>query len=427
MLNKKILRVLFSGFIMLFMFGLLLTGCGNNTNSNSSKENTSNNESASSNENASSKEPILIGVPGPFTGGASEYGIRLQRGMEMAVNEINAKGGVHGGQQLKLVFADHEGKAENAITVTEKLINDSKVTMLVGDVTSATVTNTARIAQQNKIPYIITCGSADAITQQGYDWIFRINQPTSEMNSAALNFMTEVAKPKTIAVLYDNSALGQATVDLLKKWAPSQNIQIVNESGFQSGSADFRPIMLKLKALNPDIIYLSAYLNDASLIMRTAKELDVNPKAFIGSSGGLADPDLVKSAGDAAEYAMASTVFWPTPAYEGSQEFVDKYEKKYNQRFSGAETEGYSGIYVAADALNRAGSLKPEDIKKALSETNMQTVFGPVKFVNYDKFTNQNKIPSVLVQIIKGKHAIVYPFSIKAEEVVYPAPVWSKR
>ena len=400
---------------MFLVFSVFLSGCGKTS-------------STQSNPDTSSKAPVLIGVPAPLTGATSELGIRLKRGMEMAVEEINAKGGVRGGSPLKLIFADHESKAENAITVAQQLIDDSKVSMLVGDVTSATTTNTARVAQQNKIPYIVTTGSADAITQQGYDWVFRIAQPTSAMNDAAYGFISEVAKPKTMAIIYDNSAYGQASLDSFKKWAPTQNIEILEAVGFQTGSADFHPILLKIKSLNPEFIFFaSTALGDTSLFMRTAKELDVNPKLFMGASGGMSNPDIVQSAGAASDLVMASNVWWPTPAFTGSQEFADKYTKLNNQGVQGSEAEGYSGIYVAADALNRAASLKPEDIKKALSETNMQTVFGPVKFETYDKFTNQNKIPSVLLQIIKGKHQIVYPIKIKGADYVYPVPAWTKR
>lgn len=422
MTKKASFRVISTLLCMLFVLSFMLVGCGQQ----SSSENSS--KSSTSGQDNSAKEPILIGVPAPLSGGVAELGERLKNGMEMAVDEINAKGGVRGGHPLKLVFGDHEAKAENAITVTQQLIDDSKVIMLAGDVTSATVTNTARVAQQNQIPYIVTTGSADAITQQGYDWVFRINQPTSEMNNAALDFISQVAKPKTMALIYDNSAYGQASFTSFKAWAPTQNIEIVNAASFQSGSADFRPILLKLKSLNPDLIYFaSAAVGDASLFMRTAKEVDVNPKLFMGSSGGMSNPDIIKSAGAAVEYATANTVFWPTPAIPGSVEFADNYQKKFGKMIQGTEAEGYSGIYVAADALNRAASLKSEDIKKALAETNMQTVFGKVKFENYGKFINQNRTPSVLLQVIKGEMQAIYPPEIKGADYVYPVPAWNKR
>jgi branched-chain amino acid transport system substrate-binding protein len=147
----------------------------------------------------------------------------------------------------------------------------------------------------------------------------------------------------------------------------------------------------------------------------------------VGGAAGFTLPEFHKNAGDASEYVYSATLWTPSVPYPGAQEYYDKFVKKYNTATEYHGAEAYSAMYVIADALKRTKSMDRDDIRDALAETNMSTAFGPVKFISYGKKTNQNKLPTFLVQWIDGKLETVWPKEVATKGYVYPTPKWSKR
>jgi len=166
---------------------------------------------------------------------------------------------------------------------------------------------------------------------------------------------------------------------------------------------------------------------DASLLMRQAKELNLNPKVFVGGAAGFTLPEFEKNAGKATEYVYSATLWTPSVPYPGAQEYYDKFMAKYNDPTEYHGAEAYAAMYVIADALKRAKSLTRDDVRDALAGTDMMTIFGPVKFISYGKMTQQNKLPTFLVQWLDGKLETVWPKNVSTKGYVYPTPTWSQR
>ncbi|HEY5191212.1 MAG TPA: ABC transporter substrate-binding protein, partial [Candidatus Deferrimicrobium sp.] len=149
-------------------------------------------------------ETVKVGVLLPLTGSQAKFGEIEKRSYEMAAEEINAKGGVHG-MKIELLFEDDTGKPDVGRSGVEKLIAREKVPVITGGYSSSVTAAAAPVAQQFKVPFVICTGSADDITEKGYDYIFRINPPASEYPNAVKTFLHEVAKDvKTVALLYEN-------------------------------------------------------------------------------------------------------------------------------------------------------------------------------------------------------------------------------
>ncbi len=166
---------------------------------------------------------------------------------------------------------------------------------------------------------------------------------------------------------------------------------------------------------------------DASLLMRQSKELDINPQAFIGGAAGHTLPEFLQNAADASEYCFSATLWTPQVKYPGTKEFFDNFKKKFNKETDYHGAEAYAAAYVLADTLKRAKSLSSDDLRAALAETNMMTAFGPVKFISWDKFTNQNRMETLVLQVIKGKYETVWPAEAASAKYVYPVPRWRDR
>lgn len=373
---------------------------------------------------AAAQETVKVGIILPVTGDKAKFGEIEKKSFEMALEEINAAGGING-KKLEFIFEDDTGRPDVARSAAEKLITKDKVVMLGGGYGSSETFAISGVAQQNRVPFLVATGSDDKITEQNWEYIFRLNPPVSEYPKALESFLTEVAKPKTAVILYENTNFGSSGSKEFEKTCERLGIKVLMTEGYEHGGVDFKPILVKVKQANPDLVYMISYLMDASLLMRQSMELRVTPKLFVGGAAGFTLPEFLKNAGKASEGVFSATLWYQTLPYPGAKDYYDKFMKKYGSETEYHGAEGYASAYVIADALKRAKSMTAADVREALSKTDMMTVFGPVKFVSYDKKTNQNKLPTYLVQWIEGKLELVWPKEVASKPYLYPID-WEK-
>ena len=371
-------------------------------------------------------EGIKVGVIIPLTGKLAKFGDIESNSFQMAVDEINEMGGING-KKIELIIEDTKGIPEIGRSATEKLISQDKVVIIGGGYSSTVTWASIAVAQQHKVPFLVNTASADRITEQGWEYIFRLNPPVSEHSWAFKSFVKQVAMIKTAAILHENSLFGQFWTKKFIKQCWDLGIKVVMNEGYETEAIDFKPLLLKVKSKEPDLIYMISDMVDASLLMKQSKELDLNPKLFLGHDAGFTHPELHHNAGDASEYVCSATIWSPSVPYPRVREYYENFVTKYDlfPDYHGAQS--YGAIYVIADALKRAKSLTPEDVKDALANTNIMTVFGPVKFISYGKKTQQNRLPTYLVQWLDGKLETIWPSNVATARYVYPAPEWSER
>jgi len=368
---------------------------------------------------ASPAAAVKVGIVLPLTGAEAKFGEIEKRSFEMAVDEINKQGGIKG-EKIELIVEDDTGRPEVGRSVAEKLINKDKVVMLGGGYSSSVTFAVAGVAQQNRIPFLVNTGSADKITTSGWDYVFRLNPPVSEYAGAIESLLTEIVKPETVVILNENSLFGTSGAKSFEETCTKLGYKVLLKQGYEAGGIDFKPVLVSVKKLNPDIIYMVSYIMDASLLMKQAKELKLTPKMFIGGAAGFTMPEFMKNAGVAAEKVISATLWYQSLDYPGAMQYFKNYKARYKDDTEYHGAEAYAAAQIIADALIRAKSFNPDDIKQALSETYAMTVFGPVKFISYDKFKNQNKLPTYVVQWINGKLELVWPSSMASKQFVYP-------
>jgi len=372
----------------------------------------------------SAQETIKVGIILPLTGAQAAFGEIEKNSFEMALEEINAAGGIKG-KKLELIFEDDTGKPEVARSAAEKLINKDKVVMLGGGYGSSETFAIAGVAQQSRMPFLVNTGSADKITEQKWDYVFRLNPPASDYPGGLESFLTEVVKPKTAAILYEDSNFGTSSSKSFEETCERLGIKVLVKEGYSKGGVDFKPLLVKVKQANPDLIYMISYVMDAALLMNQSMELRLMPKLFVGGGAGFTMPEFQKNAGKAANMVFSATLWYQTLPYPGAEEYFDKYVKKHGKETEYHGAEAHAAAFVIADTLKRAKSLSPDDLRQALSETDVKTVFGPVKFTAYEKMTNQNKLPTYLVQWIDGKLELVWPKDVASRPYVFPID-WEK-
>ncbi|MBI4642157.1 MAG: ABC transporter substrate-binding protein [Deltaproteobacteria bacterium] len=375
---------------------------------------------------ATAQDAIKVGIVLPLTGDQAKFGEIEKLSFYLALEEINAAGGIKG-KKLQFLFADDTGNPEVGRTVMEKLIKKDKVVMLGGGYASAVTYAMAGVAQQNRIPFLINTGSADVITEKGYDYIFRLNPTVSDYTSGLESFLTAVVKPKNVVILHESSLFGAEGAKAFKNTCEKLGIKVLMVEGYEGWfrAFDFQPLLMRVKQANPDLVYMISYLRDATLLMQLAREMKLTPKLFVGGAAGFTLPEFAQEAGKAAEKVISVTLWHQSLPIPGAREYFDKFKATYQRDTEYHGAEAYAAAYVMTDVLKRAKSLAPEDIKQALKETDMQTVFGPVKFVSYGKMTNQNRLNTYVVQWQEGKLRLIWPADLAQAKYVYPVD-WLK-
>jgi branched-chain amino acid transport system substrate-binding protein len=202
---------------------------------------------------------------------------------------------------------------------------------------------------------------------------------------------------------------------------------VVLKEKFETGAIDFKPLLSKVKAAQPDVVYTVSYANEAQLIMKQAMELRLDAKLFAGGAAGFAIPEFINGAKEAAEYVVSATLWTPQVKYPGAKAFADKYKSKHGDFPSYHGASAYSAMYVTADALTRAKDWTQDGIRDALKSTDLMTAFGPVKFEDKEGYQNQNFIETLAIQVQKQEFETIWPKSQASKPYIFPVPTWKER
>ncbi|MFH1350190.1 MAG: ABC transporter substrate-binding protein [Pseudomonadota bacterium] len=366
---------------------------------------------------------IKVGVILPLSGRLENFGNIGKKSFLMAADEINNTGGIHG-KKIELIVEDTKGMPGTAYSAVEKLFSQDKVVAIVGGYSSSATWASIGLAQQHKIPFLVSTASADKISEQGWDYVFRLTSPASEHTKTFESFVRQVDSIKTVAILHENTLFGEFWLKKFIKQCLDLGLKVVIRESYEPGAADFRTILAKVKNKEPDLIHMISSVTEASLLIRQSKELELNSKIFLGNDVGFTHPDFHKNGGTPAEYVCSATIWSPSVPYPRAQEYYERFAEKYDLLPDYHGAQAYAGMYVIADALKRAKSLSHKEVRDTLEETDIMTIFGPIKFISYGKKRRQNRIPNYMVQWLNGKIETVWPKDVATANFVFPRPKW---
>jgi len=343
---------------------------------------------------AFAQETIKIGEFGSLSGDNASFGTSQNNGVQMAVEEINAAGGVLG-KKIDLTVEDNMTKQGETTTIARKLISQDHVVAIIGEVASSKTLEAAPIAQAAKIPLIATAATNPKVTQTG-DYVFRVCFTDDFQAVVIARFVLEKLKQKKIAFMTDvKQDYSVGLTNIAKDYLGKNGGNIVKEQSYSSGDKDFRAQLTDIKSANPDVIIITGYYPEASLIAKQARQFGI--KATLVGGDGWDGSSLIPVGGKAIEGAYFSNHFSTEDKSPLVQDFVKKYKQKYNAVPDAFAALGYDATKLLADAIKRAGSTDPEKIRAAIQDTKeFPGVSGKITIG-----TDRNAVKSAVIVTIK--------------------------
>lgn len=387
---------------------------------------------------------VKIGIVMPLTGGTATIGNQGKTGAEVAVEEINAKGGIKsmGGAKMVLVPADTQGKPEIAATETERLALKENVSVIMGAYASGTTFPATEVSERLKIPWVVHSAVKDEITERGFKYVFRPNNKSmfdvKEMLDAIASFKKDTGKgPTNVALLYEGTDWGRSVGDGTKKQIDKYGLKVVLDESYTQGMSSFQSQILKIKSSGADAVMLAQYTPDHMLFNKGVLESKLNlPYGLLSLGAGAEDPAFYEQMDPKSFAYMFVQEDWDIAGPDKHSWIADlskKAQAKINFPINSYFAMGYSNMYIVADALERAASPDREKLRESLSKTNITS--GPALIMGYTgiKFdeTGQNTMShGVVSQNLNGKRTILFPPENKTDpnaKPVWPVPNWEDR
>jgi len=370
---------------------------------------------------------VKVGIIHPVTGGVSYSGTQGRAGAMMAVDDINAAGGIKslGGAKLDALLADAQSKADVGAAQIEKY-NDAGVSAVVGGYASFICLATTQAAAKHGIPYVVDVGTDDRIVKAGLKNTFRFSPGYGVFVETAIRTLNEIntaaGKPaKTAVIVHEGSAFGAGTAALLQKNLGGIGINVLEVMKHPTPNLDFNNIVLRIKAANPDLVIPADYYNEYVLLARTMQQQKVKPKAIFSVLGGAASQyKFVKDFPEAAAYIMDCN-HWYNPHKEAAQVLRKKTEAK-GLYYTYEVFLNYEAVMLLADAIERAASTDRAKIIDALTNSSWAGHFmpyGPTRFEN-----GQNTgARAVNLQVLDNDIKVILPAEFANAKPVFPRPV----
>lgn len=352
-------------------------------------------------------DTIKIGGIAPLSGGVAVYGTECKNGIDLAIEEINAAGGING-QKIEFICEDDEGDSAKSVNAYKKLVTKDRVKVIIGSLPSGCTMAITNLAQAQKVVQIAPAATAVAITDAG-NYVFRACYTDPFQGKIGGKFAYENLGTKKAAILYDiGNDYSVGLTDNFTAEYTSMGGSIVSKESYSTGDKDFNAQLTKIKAANPEVIYLPDYYGTVALIAKQLRAQGINVP-IVGADGwdGLTD-----NAGDEVLNGYYSNHYSENSSSAAVQAFVKSFKAKYNKAPNSFAALGYDCVYMLRDAIKASGSTDDSaKIRDALEATNGDYVTGHIVFD-----ANRNPVKSaVMIKLVKaddGKLATAYEATV---------------
>ncbi|MCP5158726.1 MAG: branched-chain amino acid ABC transporter substrate-binding protein [Gammaproteobacteria bacterium] len=324
---------------------------------------------------AYAKDTIKIAVVGPITGPVAQYGDMQMMGAQMAVEQLNAKGGVNG-KQLEAVLIDDVCEPKQAVAVANQIVND-KIKYVVGHLCSGSTQPASKLYEEEGILMITPAATNPDITRQGYQMVFRTIGTDDQQGPTAGRYIADRIKPKHMAVLHDKQQYGQGIAEEVKKTVEAKGVKVDLFEGVSKGQADFSALCTKMKSANIDFVYYGGYHPELGLILRQCREQGFDA-GFMGPEG-VGNKDISAIAGPASE-GLLVTLPADFSADPANADLVKAFKDNDQDPSGPFVMPSYSAVQIIADAIAGAKTEDPIKLASYIHKHSFDTPIGKVAF-----------------------------------------------
>jgi branched-chain amino acid transport system substrate-binding protein len=373
-------------------------------------------------------QTIKIGAVVPLTGRYAALGAQVRAGYEIAVEQINAAGGVTVGgkkMQIELTILDDESDPTKTVQRLETLAANGVVAYL-GGAGSDLHAAAASIGDKNKIPYLGIAFALNSIHKQGLRYLFSPFPKSPDLTKETFIFLDgaipAAQRPKKVALVLERTDWGKEMGSFWERDAKQHGYKIIANTEYAPGAKDFSEVILKAKSAGAEAVFGLPSPPDGMAIVKQMKELDFNPKVTVFIRA--ADPPVWgKNLGKDGDYVVFSPGWHHAARYPKVAEVNEAHMKRFNRPADPIVGPSYACVQILADALTRAKTLDRSKLRDAIAATNMMTVVGPVRF----RADGTGEVKVFFQQWLKGKQELVWPKEFATVAFAYPAPAFSQR
>ncbi|MGH3366045.1 MAG: ABC transporter substrate-binding protein [Nocardioidaceae bacterium] len=404
-----------SSLVAVAALALALAGCGSGSSSDSG---------------GGSVESVTIGSIHPLSGPLAGVGTLMDKAVQMAADDINAKGGIKSldGAKLKVESGDSKGTPEAGQSEAQRLTR-SEAVALVGTYQSDVTQNVASVAERAKVPLVIDVAVDDAILQQGYKYTFRPQPDATGMGTAGADALAALSEQggapvKSVSYIHIEGAFGDSVFAAFKKQAESKGITVAKEVTYPAMNfTDASTQVSEAAAAKPDAIAVTGYYPDSLLVAKSIAALKPDVQAVYGiANGGFDDDAFPKDSGSAGEGLLSANYHYDATS-DAVKDIRSRFEQKYKAPMQTAAVLSYQAVQVIAQALEDSGSADPAELRDAIAKVNVDDPLlafdGPIAFD--DKGQNENAT-AIVMQIQGDTVEQVYPKDFETAKLVFPAP-----
>lgn len=379
--------------------------------------------SAAVSAGAQTKDIIRIGAPLPITGALAPEAAKLQDGMNLWVETVNAAGGINvGGKRVKveIVPVDYQSNTPRAVQATERLIVQDKVDFVFSPMGSGATKAASSVSEKYQVPTIAATASSEQVYDQGYKYLFGTFTPNQTLTEPLADLVQKQAPGvRRVAILARNDLFPLAIAQEMEKSAKKRNLQIVFNEKYAIGAMDHASALSQIKAQAPHWIFATGYVNDLILIKKQMGDLGIEAPV-VTMIAGPAYKEFVEALGKGAENVTTAAWWHPAVRYKGqdvfgsTENFNKMFRAKYNREPDYGEASAAAAGAVLQIAIEKAGTLDRKAVREALANMNLSTFFGPIRFGPTGQV---DSLEPPVMQIQNGKQIVILPQAIRQSDL----------
>jgi branched-chain amino acid transport system substrate-binding protein len=366
--------------------------------------------------------PIPVGEIDSRTGLLAAQGLAIARGIEVAIDRLNAAGGL-AGRPVRLLSRDDEGKPARAIAAAEELVSRHGVVAILGGYVDSLVGPVSEVAERARTPYLASASLDERLTARGYRYFFRVSRLDPYV-AATVGVVRDALRPRRVAILHATTPGATQLAARQRTALEAAGAEVVLVEPFAPGLSDFTPVLRRVRDAQVDVLLSDAFFADHVLLVRQMTQAAVRLPWFLGAFG-LEFPDVVRQLGPAAEGLLGTTSWQPgvyvPAAPEESRAFVDRYRQRFGGEPPPLAMHGYAAARALGAALGAAlrggRPLTGGAVRDALARVDLETPLGRVRFAPDG---DPLDYPRVVVQVQGARHVVVHPPEVARAPLVPP-------